>query len=159
MKTKFCWDASQLRYEASQQKNEKNWDITKSVWLDPSIRIYEGKFGTKSFWWKIMVFIKQDQKPHWIWAEIDQTESNWELVCIVSTCITQDIITQHTKLSVNATLKFFGSMFWFVNNLNFADVPLRQNWDFVDRISFLVIGNNIQLVLNIFVWRFWCSPK
>ena len=52
-------------------KNLKNWDITKNVWLDPSIRIYKGKFATKSIWWKIMVFFEYVLKISWNWP-------NWE---------------------------------------------------------------------------------
>ena len=68
-------------------------------------------------------------------------------------------VTQHNKVLVSATIKKFRFFQWFLKILNFADVLLRENQDLVDRISFLVTGNNTQLVWNRVVCRFWCSTK
>ena len=40
---------------------------------------------------------------------------------------------------------------WFVNKSNFANVPLHEFLILVHRISFLVIGNNIQLSLTLHI--------
>ena len=95
----------------------------------------------------------------WIWAEIEQTESNWELLCIVQTCITQDLIIQHTKVLVSVSIKICWFSWSFLNMSTFAYVLLRQFLNLVLRISFLVIGNNIHLVLNIAFALFWCLAK
>ena len=63
------------------------------------------------------------------------------------------------KVSVSVTLNFFLLIGWFVNKSNYADLPLREFLSLVHRISFLVIGNNIQLSLNTLNYRIWCSAK
>ena len=136
-------------------KNWKNWDITKNVWLDPSIRIYKGKFATKSIWWKMMVFFEYVLNMSWNWPNWEQlralaySENSYHLWAI----------TAHTKLSVSLTINFFWFYQWFLDMSTFANWPLREFLNLVDRISSLVMGNNIQLVWNSAVCRFWCRPK
>ena len=68
-------------------------------------------------------------------------------------------ISQHPKVLVSVTLNFFLLIGWFVNKSNYADLPLREFLILVHRISFLVIGNNMHLVLNSAFALFWCSAK
>ena len=144
---------------AIMSKNWENWDITKSCWLEPSIQIYNKKFATKSIYWKIMVFKKKQSKTtmnmSWNWPNWEQLRAlayNLNLYHLYT-------VTQHNKVLVSATIKKIRFFQWFLKILNFADVLLRENQDLVDRISFLVTGNNTQLVWNRVVCRFWCSTK
>ena len=68
-------------------------------------------------------------------------------------------ITAHTKLSVSLTIKICWFFWWFLNMSTFADLPRNEFLKFVHRISFLVIGNNMELVLNMILHLFWCTAK
>ena len=68
-------------------------------------------------------------------------------------------ITAHTKLSVSLTIKICWFFWWFLNMSTFADLPQNEFLEFVHRISFLVIGNNMELVLNMILHLFWCTAK
>ena len=136
-------------------KNLKNWDITKNVWLDPSIRIYKGKVAMKSIWWKIMVFFEYALDMSWNWP-------NWEQLRALAYSVNSYhlwAIMAHTKLSVSLTIKicwFFG---WFLNMSTFSNLPRNEFLKFVHRILFLVIGNNIHMTYTS-NWRwYWCIAK
>ena len=136
-------------------KNLKNWDDPKNVWLDPSIRICKGKFATKSIWWKMMVFFEYVLNMSWNWQ-------NWEQLRALPYSVNSYhlwAITAHTKLSVSLTIKICWFFWWFLNMSTFADLPQNEFLKFVLRISFLVIGNNMELVLNMILHLFWCMAK
>ena len=136
-------------------KNIKNWDATKNVWLDPSIRICKGKFTMKSIWWKMIVFFEYELNMSWNWP-------NWEQLRALAYSVNSYhlwAITAHTKLSVSLTIKICWFFWWFLNMSTFADGPLREFLNLVHRISFLVIGNNMHMTLNTVACWYWCSTK
>ena len=60
---------------------------------------------------------------------------------------------------VSLTIKICWFFWWFLNMSTFADLPRNEFLKFVHRISFLVIGNNMELVLNMILHLFWCTAK
>ena len=122
MKTKFCWDASQLRYETSQQKTEKTEISPKVAGLTP-----QSRYMTESLL-QSQSLKNNDNKDNDPQNALNMSWNcpNWEQLraVVYSVNLYHHIhITQHKKALVRVTIKISGCLRWFVNKSNFADVP------------------------------------
>ena len=132
------WDMShyvkklrKLRY----RQKLRDWPLYHYIWGKVCYKVYLIKNNAIE-----KIGPKNILKMSWNWPNWEQLRAlayNLNLYHLYT-------VTQHNKVLVSATIKIFRFFQWFLKILNFADGPLRENQDLVDRISFLVIGNNSQ---------------
>ena len=115
MKTKFCWDASQLRYEPWHRKTEKTEISPKVAGLTP-----QSRYIWQKVCYKVKLLKNNGNKNNGPQNTLNMSWNcpNWEQLraVVYSVNLYHHIhITQHKKASVRVTIKISCCLKWLIN--------------------------------------------